>query len=402
MSEPNDSGQLICGRCSYFKRTGGVARGMCRYFRQPVYSGMECLTTGKPDSELPQCETCGSRIQPARTVESNSRYCEKCWRDDQHRRQTRYLTLGAELATSVNGGLSPRLIAWCHWNVQRHSHHIENHADTGLAVGALAGGVVGAAIGQTLGSVLGPRDVDYDGTIGIIALTDSELLLLDLGRCYLGAAPQLKTEHVQACAQDENALAGMKVIRIPLMRIRPESEGDSIQFEFEKTTFRFSVAKLPEIPNQPDTGDLVRGMEAAGTPPSFKQFLHKVLAGPPEFSVSVWRLAASDSSYWEELLKWLETASLDVDTIYLFLLSRAAAVSELQSEDKYIGLLWNLLNKVPSDAQEQVGIGWRECPPPFLNHFVEKLRAAAQQLPFGSFLAARRYKKLETLLTGAK
>ena len=401
MSGAENADVFVCGRCANFRRSGIVA-GTCRYYNRAVYDNTACLASGKTEADLPHCQSCGKSIHPYPTAKSGSKYCAECWEVElQHRQderlqwENRYLTLGLDLAAAANNGKPARSVAWCTWGWVRR----QDKDDTGVVIGRALGGFAGAILAEALGASSGTGVVSHDATIGLLAVTDTELVGLDLGRCNFGSMPRVKVTHIQSRSHDEKALAAMKAVRFPLVAIRPKSADMSIEFDFEGKTRQFILADVPEIPHQPAAAVMLRALRAAGAPPPAGEFLQILLSGPPAFNAAFWQPAASNDSYWKDLNSAMSSAKLKTENVFTFLSAHAASIPELQADGRYVDLLWLLFEGLPAEQQEKLSRIWINPRPSFFDAFIEKARRMAQQ-PSTGWFAARKYKRLESILTG--
>lgn len=402
MSEAAIPLRVTCGRCLYFKRTGTVvSRGTCRYFRRATHAGMDCVASGMAEADLPHCQTCGKTIFPAPTARSGSKFCAECWEAELQRREDKRLRWGLDLAAAADGGRPARCVAWCSWGMVKHQPQADQ-GQTGVMIGRALGGVVGAVIAATIldSDAGGGGGVPtFEGNIGLASVTDSELLLLDLGRYDYGIAPQLSFGLILDRSQREPDLAGVKVLRFPLSAIRPTSDGESIKFDFGGSARQVFVATVPEIPQQPRAGGVVNAARDAGALPPVSEFVNAVLLGQPPLTAASWLYAASNNLYWNDLSSWLASASLKEEVVFTFFSERAASVPELQADSRYVDVLWLLFGKLPSELQQQLARHWLEVQPGFLNGFLERLRARCQQQSIGHMLATRNFKRVESILT---
>jgi hypothetical protein len=268
-------------------------------------------------------------------------------------------------------------------------------------VGALVGGVVGGIVGELVGAALDSRSntvaVSYDAMIGLLAVTETEAMCLSMGRYGLGSEPRLNLETIQARSKDEAAPAAMTVSRFPLSGIQPKCTANSVEFGFEGTTRRFTLAEVPEIPHQPSAAAMLAALRDAGAPLPVGELLAVVLSGPPAFNVALWRPVASSDAYWNDLKSAAVPGSLDGQALLSFLSTHASAIPELQDDARFTDLLWILFEGISSQEQQRLAGAWLGQPPRFVNAFIEKARQEAQR---GGWLSGRKYKRLETLLTG--
>lgn len=135
-----------------------------------------------------RCVSCGAEADVSAT------YCPKCIDVAWERNGKPWRALFSRDARLALGNGVPELTTWCYWGKIWHEKgEMSGAATAGAVIGGLIGGGIGGAVGGAIGGAVNKavegsaREESFAGSgytasMGIVALTETEVLVVDCGR----------------------------------------------------------------------------------------------------------------------------------------------------------------------------------------------------------------------------
>jgi hypothetical protein len=180
----------------------------------------------------------------------------------------------------------------------------------GAVIGGLLGGGIGAAVGGAIGSAAsGGREdgsasrAGCTASVGFVAITDSEVVVVDCGSRYLGRSPGISKSHVNDIGrQAADRKLVVRVVRSPLSKVRAYLRHSGATLELlglDADTWLLSIGSLG---NQPSAHDFVRAIEAIPELPGLDDFMDQMVAGATTVDGALLDATVADGVYIDKVL----------------------------------------------------------------------------------------------------
>jgi hypothetical protein len=218
--------------------------------------------------------------------------------------------LSTDLVAEVLKDDSPMISVWCNWDPIE--QEIKGAGIIKSTAQMIAGGAIGAAIGGDIGKFVGmgasgsadtsPDTITNIATVGVLALSGQDVVLIDCGQWDCGPSPYISKFHLQEikAAQERGELASRVVVRCPISKVSVREEAGCLVLKTEGNWYDW---KLAPIPGDTKAHEIVRAIRGLPKIPEPEAFVEQVISGEPTLDSWLLDEVAADSRYMHSL-KW--------------------------------------------------------------------------------------------------
>ena len=264
---------------------------------------------------MEKCASCGSTIDDAFGV------CGKCneaaW--ERNGKPLRALYSKQDLAALRIG--TPVLSAWCCWGkiLTEESPQVGG-ATAGAAVGYLLGGIQGVDLGRAIGEAVGAaKDAPearlaaireagqaWNASLGIVALTDTEVLIVDCGCTAVISATGVRSAQVEMLLDHRRqGQLTLRISRAPREKVRSIVRHEGVVLQLTGLDVQAWQIELARISGEPDASAFVRAILNITDLPPANEFVQHTSCAPDPPPAAVLDAMLAEGSYVDKVLKLL-------------------------------------------------------------------------------------------------